>query len=265
MNRFVGVFAMFAAGMPAAFAEPSVDEIVHKTNEAAYYQGKDGRAKIKMTIVDKQGRTRVRKLAIIRRDVLASSPGAAEDQQYYLYFEAPADVAKTAFLVHKHVKGDDDRWLYLPALDLVRRIAASDERTSFVGSDFLYEDVSGRGLDKDHHRLVKTTKSYYVLEHTPKQPDAVEFSRYQMWVHKQTFLPTKIEFYDRSDKKYRVYTVEKVDKINGRPTVTRAKMADLVSGGHTVVEYSQIQYDVDLPGRIFAERYLRRPPVKYLP
>ncbi|HOQ91278.1 MAG TPA: outer membrane lipoprotein-sorting protein, partial [Candidatus Hydrogenedentes bacterium] len=50
-------------------ATPSVDEIVKKTNHVAYYQGKDGRARVKMTITDKQGNTREREFTILRRNM----------------------------------------------------------------------------------------------------------------------------------------------------------------------------------------------------
>ena len=121
-----------------------VNTIVNKANLVAYYQGQDGKAKVNMVIRDKQGQKRHREFIIIRKDVKDGG-----DQKYYVYFLKPADVRKMVYMVHKHTdqKKDDDRWLYLPALDLVKRIAAGDKRTSFVGLNFLYEDVSGRSLE----------------------------------------------------------------------------------------------------------------------
>lgn len=46
----------------------SVEQIVDRTNHVAYYQGFDGRAKVKMTITDSQGRRRNRELTILRWD-----------------------------------------------------------------------------------------------------------------------------------------------------------------------------------------------------
>ncbi len=252
---------VLAFATPAAAAELTLDQIVGRTNHAAYYAGKDGRAQVKMTITDSQGRTRVREFTVMRRDDPAGDGG---EQRFYIHFHAPADVARTTFVVHKHLDRDDDRWLYLPGLDLIKRIAASDKRTSFVGSDFFYEDVSGRPVDADHHKLVRTTKSYYVLEHTPKKPAEVEFSRYEMFVHSETFLPTKVTFFDKGGKKHREMTVDAVKRISGYPTVTRATIKDHASGSQTVVEYSDVEYDVGLPAKIFTERYLRRPPARYL-
>ncbi len=255
----------------------TADEIVERANAVSYYQGKDGRAEVSMTIVDKQGRKRHRKFIIIRRDdrpsaedikknpILKKNPELyCKEQQFYVYFLRPADVAKMVFMVHKHIDRDDDRWLYLPALDLVKRIAATDKRTSFVGSHFFYEDVSGRNINADKHELLEVTKKFYKLKHVPKEPDTVEFSYYITWIHRKTFLPIQVEYYDKAGKKYRIYNALKVDKIQGYPTVTRAMMTDYYMGGHTLLEYSKVKYNIGLPKKIFTERYLRKPPMKYL-
>jgi hypothetical protein len=103
-----------------------------------------------------------------------------------------------------------------------------------------------------------------VLKNTPKEPEAVEFSYFTIYIHKGTFLPVQSEYFDKAGKKYRVYRALKVETIQGRPTVTQASMEALQTGSKTVVTYSDVRYDVDLPEEIFTERFLRRPPLKYL-
>ncbi len=237
-----------------------VNEIVTKANHAAYYQGDDGRARVKMEIIDKQGRKRTRDFVILRKDI----GDGDKEQKFYVYFNRPADVNKTIFMVWKHIDKDDDRWMYLPALDLVKRIAATDERTSFVGSDFFYEDVSGRNPTEDTHELLETTDNYYILKSTPKKPDTVEFSYFKSYIHKASFIPVKVEFYDKNGKKYREASVEKVENIQGYQTVTQGKMKDLRTGSQTILSYSGVQYNIGLPEDIFTERYLRTPPMNYI-
>jgi len=248
-----------AADSPTQGESLSVQVIVDRSNLAAYYEGKDGRSHVDMTITDSQGRTRERRFIILRRD---EKDGG--EQKFYVYFSRPADVRNTVFMVWKHIGQNDDRWLYLPALDLVRRIAASDKRTSFVGSHFFYEDVSGRNPADDTHELAETTGQYYVLKNTPKNPDEVEFSYYMIWIDKSTFLPMKAEYYDKNKKKYRVVEALKVETIQSHPTVIKAKVTDLNSGGHTVSVFSKIQYDLGIKDSIFTERYLRRAPRRWL-
>lgn len=246
----------------------NVNIIVNKANLAAYYQGEDGKAKIKMTITNKQGQKRLREFIILRKDTKDSG-----DQKYYVYFQKPADVRKMVFMVHKHtaIDKEDDRWLYLPSLDLVKRIAASDKRTSFVGSDFLYEDVSGRNIEEDEHELINTTEKYYVVKNTPKNPDTVEFTYYNVSIDRKTFLPMEMEFYNKKDKLYRTIESVKVDNIEVKegdevivfPTVTKSVVSDFNTSSKTEMEFSDVKYNIKLED-IFTERYLRRPPRKLI-
>ncbi|MDT8439530.1 MAG: outer membrane lipoprotein-sorting protein [Wenzhouxiangellaceae bacterium] len=247
---------------------PSVDEIIHRANLAVYYQDKDGRAEVQMTIKDSQGRERERRLTILRRDRADTDDleGNAywSEQQYYVYFQRPADLNRTVFMVHKHLGADDDRWLYLPSLDLVRRIAATDKRNSFVGSDFFYEDVSGRNIDLDEHELSNTTDQFYVIRSTPRDAGAVEFAWYESYIHRETFIPVQTSYYKADGQKYREARALAVETISGYPTVTRAQMQSLETGSTTVMEYRSVEYGIGLPEDIFSERYLRRAPREYL-
>ena len=253
------------APAPLQASEMSVDEIVAQANHAAYYQGRDGRARVNMVIRDAQGRERQREFTLLRLDAEPESGGPADgDQRFYVFFHLPADVNKMVFMVHKRVGGDDDRWLYLPALDLVKRIASTEKRTSFVGSHFFYEDVSGRNVNDDDHELLETTKEYYVLKNTPKDPKSVEFSYYKMWVHRASMLTVRVEFYDDGGEHYRTYEALGVEEIQGHQTVTKARMQDLRTKGETVVDYRGVTYDIGIPESIFTERYLRQPPRKFL-
>jgi hypothetical protein len=233
-----------------------VQAIVEKANIVAYYQGDDGKATVNMVITNKQGQKRERQFNILRKDIKDNG-----DQKYFVYFLKPADVRKMTYMVHKYTdpKKDDDRWLYLPALSLVKRIAAGDKRTSFVGSDFLYEDVSGRSLEEDTHELIETTDKFFVIKNVPKQPDTVEFAYYNVSIDRKTFVPMKMEFYDKENKLYRTIESVKVETIQDFPTVVKSVVSNLQTGSKTEMEFSNVQYNINL-GDIFTERYLQRPP-----
>ena len=238
----------------SSFAAMTAEEIVEKANQASYYAGKDGRANITMTIKDSSGGTRSREFTILRLN------GKGGDQKFYVYFRAPADVHKMVFLVWKNIKRDDDRWLWLPALNLQKRIAPGDKRTSFVGSDFFYEDVSGRGLTEDNHELIEEKDGLYLIKSVPKESSGVEFAWFQTWIDAKTFLPKKAEYYDRNDKLYREVEAVEVGTVKGYPTVLVAEARDLNSGSVTRNSFSDVEYDIGLKDRIFTERFLRRPP-----
>lgn len=239
--------------------ELSVDEIVAKANSRSYYQGKDGRAKATMTVTDAQGRTRQRQLTILKLNIQDGG-----DQKYFVYFHKPNDVKGMSYIVWKHAGKDDDRWLYLPAMDLVRRIAASDKRSSFAGTTFLYEDISGRSIDLDTHELMPAEENFYVVKNTPKDAGLVEFSYYTARIDKNNFVPMKAEYFDKTGKMYRTIEALEVQEIQGYPTVTKMKATDLNANASTVTAFGEITYDIGLTDDIFTERFLRTPPQQWI-
>lgn len=258
LKRFLSLLAL-APLAAAAAPMTDADAIVDAANLASYYGGDDGRSEVRMIISDAQGRQQRRQFTVLRRDV---EEGA--DQQFLVVFSQPSDVRGTVFLVHKHTERDDDRWLYLPGLDLVKRISAGDKRTSFVGAHYFYEDVSGRRPDEDRHTLVETTDAHYILQHDPIDPSTVEFASYRTWIDRETLLPMKIEYTNPAGDVYRRVEVFEVEDIDGRPTVTTSRVSDLLTGGRTDMQFRYIKYDIGLPEDVFTERSLRNPPREWL-
>ncbi|MEN8141478.1 MAG: outer membrane lipoprotein-sorting protein [Thermodesulfobacteriota bacterium] len=256
MKRIFTLLLLLTLGTTSSsLAAPTADEIVNKANLASYYGGDDGKSQVEMIITDGQGRTRQRLFNILRQDVEDGGP-----QLFFVYFKKPSDVRKTTFLVHKFIDKDDDRWMYLPSLDLVKRIAAADKRTSFMGSHFLYEDVSGRNITADTHKLVEETAEHYILDNVPVNPEGVRFASYRIWIDKKNYMPTRTDYLDKAGKVYRRVEVLESKVIDAIPTVTLSKASNLEDGGHTVATFSKIKYNLGLKDSIFSERYLRRPP-----
>ena len=55
-----------------------------------------------------------------------------------------------------------------------------------------------------------------------------------------------------------------VQDINGHPTIMKSLAKDLERNGQTMMEFTNVQYDVGLTDDIFTERYLRRAPTKWI-
>ena len=50
------------------------------------------------------------------------------EQKYFMYFSSPGGRARNmTFMVYKYPGKDADRWLFVPAINMVRRIAAQDK------------------------------------------------------------------------------------------------------------------------------------------
>lgn len=259
MRSILVLLLLSLTTLSAAQTLEDADEIVSRANLAAYYAGADGRSEVRMIITDAQDRQQRRQFTVLRRDV-----EDAGDQQFLVVFSQPSDVRNTVFLVQKHIDRDDDRWLYLPGLDLVKRISAGDKRTSFVGAHYFYEDVSGRRPSDDTHEIIETTDDFYVLRHAPVEPQSVEFASYVTWIDRETFLPMKIEYTNAAGDLYRRVEVLEVETIDDHPTVTTSRVSDLLTGGRTDMQFRFIKYDIGVPEAVFTERSLRNPPGEWL-
>ena len=124
---------------------------------------------------------------------------------------------------------------------------------------FVYEDVSGRGVEEDIHELVETSDAFYVVQNTPVDEGSAEFSSWTVWIDTETFLPMKMEYEDESGEVYRRIEALEVAEFGGHPTVTELQVSDLRSGGTTVSEFRDVEYDLGIPESIFTERTLRSP------
>jgi outer membrane lipoprotein-sorting protein len=261
MIRFMLILIMMFPAFQAYAL--TAEEIVEKSQAAFFYQGKDFKARVMMKLVSKGGQERVRELTMLRKNY---GPAGGE-QKYFIYFFQPADVKDMTFMVNKYQGKDADRWLFVPAINMVRRIAAKDKYSSFVGSDFTYEDVSGRYLEEDNHSIVKeekySGKDCYVVKSTPKAAD-MEYSYKISWIDKADFLPLKEEYYDKRGELYKVFTADEIKDIKGFPTVVKRTMKNLQSGHITVVTYLKADYNIGVDESLFSERFLKQPPKKWI-
>lgn len=241
----------------------TAEDIMRKSQEAFLYQGEDFKARVMMRLITKDDKERIREMTMLRKNY-GTSGG---EQKYFIYFFQPADVRNMTFMVYKYPGKDDDRWLFIPAIKMVRRIAAQDKASSFVGSDFTYEDISGRDIEDDTHEIIKEEKlggqDSFVIKSTPKAGD-MDYSYELSWVNKNNFLPLKEEYYDRNGELYKVFTADEVKDINGFPTITKRTMKNIQSGHRTEVTFIKTDYNIGIEDSFFSERFLRRPPKKWI-
>jgi len=241
----------------------TAEEVMKKSQAAFLYQGLDFKARVAMKLISKGGAERLRELTLLRKNY--GETGG--EQKYFIYFFQPADVRDMTFMVNKYPAKDDDRWLFVPAINMVRRIAAQDKRSSFVGSDFTYEDISGRDLEDDTHTIVKEEKvgarDSYVIKSTPKAGD-VDYSYKLSWIDKASFLPLKEEYYDKKGEMYKTFSADEIQDVKAFPTVMKRTMKNLQSGHKTEVTFLKADYNIGIEDNLFSERYLKQPPKKWI-
>lgn len=211
-----------------------------------------------MILQDGNGRTRERQFYSYRKDVDNG------DVDFLMRFTIPADVEGTGLLTLSHPDGENDQWVYLPALENVRRIAGDRKGGRFVGSDLYYEDLQDRKVSQDTHTYIGQEEyngaKCDVIESIPVTPDNSSYSKKVAWIHPQTMIPVRIDFYrDGRNTPMKRLEVKKIDQINGYWTVMETKITDLDENHITFMKNEAVTYDTDLPDELFSEAFLQNP------
>ncbi len=218
--------------------------------------GDDRKSIMHMTLINKRGRTR-------ERTVLSYQKDYGKDTKAIMYFQKPADVKGTGFLSWEYddPSKDDDRWLYLPALKKVRRISGSTKNDYFMGTDFTYDDMGGRSVDEDNHKLLREEKrdgqKCWVVESVPKDKDYM-YSRMVRWIRQDAFVPIRVEFYDRQGNLLKILTIPDVRKQDGFWTMFKMKMDNIQERHKTILELEEVHYNTKVKDSLFRVSTLER-------
>ncbi len=178
-------------------------------------------------------------------------------------FSSPKEVKDTVLLTKDFVGPENQQSIFLPALRRSRRISSNRMGGEFVGSHFTFEDMRDREVNEDTHSIVGEDKvlgkKTIILESRPQTPEKSTYKKKRLWIHPQTLLPLKIEFYDKKGDKSKVLEAKKVKKIGKFWTVTNSVMTDLKTQGTTELSFKKIRYDISIPESYFSRRTLEAP------
>lgn len=177
-------------------------------------------------------------------------------------FDAPRDIAGTAFLSHTHALEPDDQWLYLPALKRVKRIASANKSGPFVGSEFAYEDLSSTEVRKYRYRWLREEmigeRATDVLEEFPQYPHS-GYTRRLVWIDRSMQQPLKVEFYDRRDALLKTLVFEDYARHLDRYwRPARMHMQNHQTRKETVLLWRDYTFGTGLTARDFAQDRLKR-------
>ncbi len=144
------------------------------------------------------------------RQMRSKSLEVADDgDKSLIIFDEPRDVRGTALLTFSRKVGDDDQWLYLPALKRVKRIASSNKSGPFMGSEFAYEDISSQEVEKYRYTFLRDEKlndvDCFVIERDPVDKDS-GYSRQVVWLDKAEYRVQKVDYYDRKQSHLKTLT-----------------------------------------------------------
>lgn len=264
LSRFlksgVRVAVLLCAGLPLlAQAEVTARQLMERN----FFVSKISVMKSQMTmsLISPDGHMRERKI-----ETVAKLQKNGIDSKLNVRFQYPADIKGTVFLEIERIDGDDDLWIYLPALKKVRRIISNNKKDSFMGSDFSYGEMLPPRIDLYNHTLLRSesleNQDCYVVESTPasdKVRDDSGYSKKISWLRKDSALEARVEYYDLQGGLLKVQWARQpklVEADKNRWLPQNREMTNIQTGHKTLISIDAIDTKVDVSDDMFTTRAL---------
>ena len=248
---------LFVVACGFVLASPALADEASDLAQSVYDRpnGRDLTTLGRMVLTEKGRAPRIREIVTYRLD---KSGGETAN---LIRFLDPEDIAGTGLLSIDKADGSTDQWLYLPALDRVRRISSDRKGGRFVGSDLYFEDLQERKPTKDRHRLLgKQTENGIlceVLESVPLDEDDSVYRKRISWVDPATAIVQRVDYFEKdANTPSKRWLLRNKKRNQGYWTLTDSRMIDLGSGHETRMVVDAALYDQKLPAKLFTSQAL---------
>lgn len=217
----------------------------------------DFSADMKMMLRNRQGQESIRKIRIRTLEV------EGDGDKGLTIFDSPQDVKGTAMLTYSHKVGDDDQWLYLPALKRIKRIASRNKSGSFMGSEFAYEDIASQEVEKYTYKYlgddIYEGHDCTMVESYPVDAANSGYTRMVSWRDKEEYRLWRVEYYDRKASHLKTLILDDYHQYLGRFwRPHRMEMINHQNGKTTELVWSNFQFATGLTDADFNKNSLKR-------
>jgi len=209
------------------------------------------KSEMQMIIYDNKGRTRERTMQSFSYDT-------EEESKSLTIFQAPADVRGTAFLSVRE-GSEEIQKLYLPALNSIQVISASQKSDRFMGSDFTYEDLGDQDPDEYTFELLSETDSVTILKGRKKEDS--QYAHIHFYIDPDRYTLQKAEYFNEGGEKIKRLVASNYKKVLDEQDVWRPGkmvMYDLENDRKTELKWTDRTINSSIASWRFTERGLRR-------
>ncbi|MGD8868851.1 MAG: outer membrane lipoprotein-sorting protein [Gemmatimonadales bacterium] len=162
------------------------------------------------------------------------------------------------------LKAGDDIWNYLPRVDRTIKIPPSMMMSSWMGSHFTNDDLVKESRLVDDYDIEIAFEGdrdgvrVWEFELTPKPEAAVVWGSILYRVRKEDLMPLWAKYYDEDGKLVRTMTFSDFRVMGGRliPAALEVQPENK-PGEHTRVQYSELEFNIDIDTDFFSLRNLR--------
>ena len=258
VNKGLSIIALGLVLSSAAIAGEAEDKglKISKESKARDLGWTDSTAELEMILKNQHGQTSSRKMR------LKSIEQHNDGDKSLTIFDSPRDVKGTAFLSFSHTQGNDDQWLYLPALKRVKRISSRNKSGSFMGSEFSFEDLTSFEVEKYNYLYLKDEvvdgENCWVITQYPLDKYS-GYKRRIVWIDQSEYRIRKTEFYDRKDTLLKTLKFTNFHQyLDKYWRSQKFEMVNHQSGKSTILNYTDFNMKTGLDEKDFNKNALKR-------
>lgn len=216
----------------------------------------DSQAEMTMILRDKGGNESERIVKVMSLEV------EGDGDKGLSVFEQPRDVEGTAFLTYSHIEGNDDQWLYLPALKRVKRISSSNKSGPWMGSEFAYEDLSSFEVEKYDYKFLRDDElngeKVFVVEMVPTYNNS-GYTKTIAWIDQEHYRVHRIEFFEQKGDKLKELNMSEFKLyLDKYWRAHRQEMNNVQTGKSTSIIWKDYEFNVGLTEADFNKSSLKR-------
>ena len=185
---------------------------------------------------------------------------------------APLDMKGRAYLANDYfAEGkEDDYWFYDPVAARTRRIAMSQRRNRFLGSDVTVQDIMQENRADLHGFTWKTIgreevdgHDCYVVEQKPvseKVAKQTGYGKIVAFVDRELWLTRKREYSTPELKQLKTFENKDIRQVSGIWAAHRIEITNHLTGHRTVLQLKELDYESEVDDGIFTIRALEKGP-----
>ena len=196
------------------------------------------------------------------RELALSRAFVGDADASYLEVTAPMDLKDTRFLLFDRAAGRDEQFMYVPQVKRAMQISDETRKQPFLGSDFYVSDMVRPELDAYDYTFVGDEKigerATRLVQAVPKKPEGALYSKTVSAIDPADLLVLRVQFYDPKGALQKVWTLEKVEKVDGIWTPLVQRMANLQEKHESTITLADVKYHAEIPPDTFNRSYLTR-------
>lgn len=234
------------------YAQTSLD--IAKKSYEVMSGYKSSISKTTMILKNSSGEENIRKLEIKKLENEDGDKSLIE----FLY---PSDIKDTKLLSYEIIGGDDQQWLYLPALKRIKRISSQNKSGSFMASEFSYEDIASQNYknytyDDKVENTAKDGKKYFKITRIPKDENS-GYSQQILWIESGTYLASFGEYYDKNKRLLKKISFLEYQKIHNIYRIKKINMFNVQNGKTSILSWDEDKINLSLDVNEFTQRVLK--------